>query len=109
MKEVLKKIKRIEECLADGQTIACIDAGNGSSGVSLMRDIEDLENYELYDAEYLTRQEFESEYELTVEDCFSFECGDWLDMSDIEGFVKYTDPDNMESNPWRLYVAVYNY
>lgn len=99
--EVIEKIKKMKE----GNSVATIDAGNGSSGLSVLTAVESLEHYEYgYIAEFVTVEEFEDEFEHSVEDCFC-----WLDPSDIEGFVKFTDPDNMESNPWRLYVAVYNY
>lgn len=103
--EVVEKIKKIKEELYQGNSVATIDAGNGSSGLSVLTAVESLEHYEYrYIAEFVTVEEFEDEFEHSVEDCFC-----WLDPSDIEGFVKFTDPDNMESNPWRLYVAVYIY
>lgn len=107
--EVVEKIKKIKEYLYQGDSVATIDAGNGSSGLSILMAVESLEHYEYgYIAEFVTVEEFENEIEHSVEDCFC-EFNDWLDTSDIEGFVKFTDPDNMESNSWMLYVAVYNY
>lgn len=103
--KVIEAIERIEHYISSGDTVVCTDRGNGSAGINF---IYDLPNCEDKICSFVSVAEFEKEFSESVEEHFK-EFRTFLDFSAIEGFVLFEDPDNMESNPWRLYVAVYNY
>lgn len=104
MKET-EAIERIKHYISSGDTVVCTDRGNGSAGINFIYDLPD---YEDWNCSFVSVAEFEKEFSESVEEHFE-EFRTFLDFSAIEGFVLFEDPDNMESNPWRLYVAVYNY
>lgn len=104
MKET-EAVERIEHYIASGDTVVCTDRGNGSAGID---SISDLSDYEDWYCSFVSVAEFEKEFGESVEEHFNV-FRSFLDFSAIEGFVLFEDPDNIESNPWRLYVAVYNY
>lgn len=103
--KVTEAILRIKHYISSGDTVVCTDRGNGSTGINF---IYDLPNCEDNICSFVSVAEFEKEFGESVEGHFK-EFRTFLDFSSIEGFVLFEDSENTETNPWRLYVAVYNY
>lgn len=62
-----------------------------------------LTNPEKYKSRVITIEEYENEFECSVEDSIKNE---YVDANDIDCFVEFTDLTNPER---KVYVAVYNY